>query len=149
MKKFSTIAIALAMTLLVSGFAFATKDMDHSKMKAEDMSMHDSMQVIEDNLNMMKMDVEKMKDPANRKAAMGTMNKHMTDMHHGMTAIESHAKKNHDKDMQATMKQMNKEMMITMKGMGMMKKDPDAAIKMMEEGNAKMEKTLNKMKGMM
>ena len=50
MKKFSTIAIALAMTLLVSGFAFAMKDMDHSDMKANDkaMTMHESMKVMED-----------------------------------------------------------------------------------------------------
>ena len=149
MKKFSTIAIALAMTLLVSGFAFAMKDMDHSDMKASDkaMTMHESMKVMEDNLNMMKMDVEMMKDPAKRKAAMGSMDKHMTAMHHGMGAVEGHAKKNHDKKMEASMKQMNKEMMITMKGMGKMKKDPDAAIAMMQNGNMKMEKTLKKMKG--
>ncbi len=149
MKKFSTIAIALAMTLLVSGFAFAMKDMDHSDMKANDkaMTMHESMKVMEDNLNMMKMDVETMKDPAKRKAAMGSMDKHMTAMHHGMVAVEGHAKKNHDKEMEASMKQMNKEMMITMKGMGKMKKDPDAAIAMMQNGNMKMEKTLKKMKG--
>ena len=70
-------------------------------------------------------------------------------MHHGMAAVEGHAKKNHNKDMQASMKQMNKDMMMLMKGMGMMKKAPDAAIKMMEDGNMKMEKTMKKMKGNM
>jgi hypothetical protein len=142
MKKLTAITTALALTLLVSGFAFAMQGMDHGNMKAKDMSVHDGMQVVEKNLNMMKADVETMKDPAQRQEAMSAMNKHMTDMHHGMAAMEGHAKKNHDTEMEASMKQMNKEMMITMKGMGMMKKDPDAAIKMMEEGNMKMEKTL-------
>ncbi len=149
MKKLTAITTALALTLLVSGFAFAMQGMDHGNMKAGDMSVHDGMQVVETNLNMMKTDVETMKDPAQRQAAMSAMNKHMTDMHHGMAAMEGHAKKNHDTGMEASMKQLNKEMMITMKGMGMMKKDPDAAIRMMEEGNMKMEKTLMQMKGKM
>ncbi len=149
MKKLTTITMALALTLLMTGFAFAMQGMDHGNMKAGDMSVHDSMQVIEKNLNMMKMDVETMKDPAKRMDAMKTMNGHMTDMHHGMAGVEAHAKKNHDAAMEADMKQMNKDMMMTMKGMGMMKKDPDAAIKMMEDGNMKMEQTLNKLKGNM
>jgi hypothetical protein len=149
MKKLTAITTALALTLLVSGFAFAMQGMDHGNMKAGDMSLHDGMQVVETNLNMIKTDVETMKDPAQRQAAMSAMNKHMTDMHHGMAAMEGHAKKNHDKEMEASMKQMNKEMMITMTGMGMMKKDPDAAIRMMEEGNMKMENTLMQMKGKM
>jgi hypothetical protein len=142
MKRLTTITMALALTLLVSGLAFAMQGMDHGDTKAAGMSVHDGMRIVEDNLNMMKADVETMKDPARRQEAMSAMNKHMTDMHHGMAAMEGHAKKNHDTGMEASMKQMNKEMMITMKGMGMMKKDPDAAIRMMEEGNMKMEKTL-------
>lgn len=149
MKKLTTITMAFALTLLVSSFAFAMKGMDHGNMKAGDMSVHESMKVMEDNLHMMKMDVETMKDPAKRKAAMGSMNKHMTDMHHGMTGVEAHAKKNHDKHMEGSMKQLNKEMMITMKGMGVAKKDADKGITMMMDGIKKMEKTIEKMKAMM
>lgn len=149
MKKLTTITMVFALTLLVSGFAFAMKDMDHGDMKAGDMSVHESMKVMEDNLHMMKKDVETMKDPAKRKAAMGSMNKHMTDMHHGMAGVEHHAKQNNDKHMQASMKQLNKEMMTTMKGMGVMKKDADKGIKMMNDGIHKMEKTIEKMKGKM
>ena len=149
MKKLTTITMALALTVLMSSFAFAMKGMDHGNMKAGDMNIHESMKVMEDNLHMMKMDVETMKDPAKRKAAMGSMNKHMTDMHHGMAGVEAHAKKNHDKHMETSMKQINKDMMTTMKGMGVAKKNADKGIPMMMDGIRKMEKTIEKMKGMM
>ncbi|QGY41449.1 hypothetical protein GM415_15435 [Pseudodesulfovibrio cashew] len=148
MKKLTTLTMALALTLLVSGFAFAMQGMDHSAMKAGDMSMQDSMKVINDNIAMMKADVETMKDAGQRKAAMGAMNKHMTNMHHGMAGVEAHAKANHDTMMEDSMKQLNKDMMVTMKGMGMMKKDADKGISMMEEGIAKMEKAMHSVKGM-
>lgn len=148
MKKCTTITMALALTLLMSGLALAMQDHghDHGHMKAGDMGLHESMKVMEDNLHMMKKDVEAMKDPANRKAAMGSMDKHMTDMHHGMAGVEHHAKANHDKHMEASMKQLNKEMMTTMKGMGVMKKDAGKGIKMMMDGINKMEKTIGMMK---
>ncbi|CCH50212.1 hypothetical protein [Pseudodesulfovibrio piezophilus] len=146
MKKVTSLAIVLAMTLLVSGFAFA---MDHSTMDAGDMKMADSMKVMEDNLALMKKDVETMKDPAQRKAAMTSMNSHMTDLHHGMAAAEGHAKMTKNAHMEASMKQMNKEMMMTMKGMGMAKKDADKGIPMMMDSLNKMEKTLSTMKSMM
>ena len=149
MKKFTTITMTLALTLLVSGLAFAMQGMNHGNMKADNMSIHESMKVMEDNLAQMKADVETMKDPAKRKAAMGEMNTHMTGMHHGMTGVETHAKKNQDKGMEASMKQLNKEMMITMKGMGVSKKDADKGIPMMMDGIMKMEKTIEKMKGEM
>ncbi|QJB58455.1 hypothetical protein [Pseudodesulfovibrio sp. zrk46] len=148
MKKLTSITMAFALTLLVSSFAFAMQGMDHGNMKAGDMSVHESMKVMEDNLALMKADVETMKDPAKRKAAMGAMNKHMNDMHHGMAGVEAHAKKNHDKHMEASMKQLNKEMMITMKGMGVTKKDADKGIPMMMDGIHKMENTIQKMKSM-
>lgn len=148
MKKLTTITMALALTVLMSNFAFAMKDMDHGTMTAGDMNVHQSLKVMEDNLHMMKMDVETMKDPAKRKDAMGSMNKHMTDMHHGMAGVEAHAKKNHDKHMEASMKQINKDMMTTMKGMGVAKKNADKGIPMMMDGIHKMEKTIEKMKGM-
>jgi hypothetical protein len=113
------------------------------------MTMHDSMQVMEDNLAMMKKDVEMMKDAGMRKKAMGTMNMHMTDMHHGMEAAKGHAKEKGDKGMQGSMEQMDKEMMMLMKGMGKTKKDPDAGIPMMEDSIMKMEKTMMQMKSMM
>ena len=90
-----------------------------------------------------------MKDAAKRKEAMGSMDKHMTDMHHGMMAVEKHAKDSGNKGMQDSMKQINKDMMMVMKAMGKMKKDPDAAISMMQNGNMKMEKILKKMKSKM
>lgn len=145
----TSISLALALTLLVSSFAFAMKGMDHGDMKAGDMTAHESMKVIEDNLAMMKQDVETMKDESQRKAAMGAMNKHMTDMHHGMAGVEADAKKNHNGKMEAFLKQLNKEMMITMKGMGVTKKDADKGIPMMMDGINKMEKTVEKMKGAM
>lgn len=148
MKKMTTITLTLALTLLVSGLAFAM-DMDHGDMKAGDMSVHQSMKVMDENLQMMKKDVEAMKAPAQRKAAMSDMKKHMTDMHHGMAGVEAHAKKNHDTGMEASLKQLNKEMMITMKGMGVFKKNPDQGIPMMMEGIEKMEKTVGKMKSNM
>lgn len=154
MKKLTTITMAFALTLLVSGFAFAMKDMDHGdhgdhgSMKAGDMGLHESIKVMEDNLHMMKMDVQTMKDPAKRKEAMTSMNKHMMDMHHGMAGVEHHAKQNNDKHMKASMKQLNQEMMITMKGMGVTKKNADKGIPMMMDGIEKMEKTIEKMKTM-
>lgn len=148
MKKTTTLAVALAMTLLFSGLAFAM-DMNHGDMKAGDMTTHESMQVMRDNLDMMKKDVAAMKDPAQRQAAMKAMNGHMTDMHHGMAGMEAHAKKSGDHKMEASMKQMNKDMMTTMKGMGLMKKDADKGMSMMNEGLDKMEKTMMQMKGMM
>jgi hypothetical protein len=148
MKKTTTLAVVLAMTLLFSGLAFAM-DMNHGDMKAGDMTTHESMQVMRDNLDMMKKDVAAMKDPAQRQAAMKAMNGHMTDMHHGMAGMEAHAKKSGDHKMEASMKQMNKDMMTTMKGMGLMKKDADKGMSMMNEGLDKMEKTMMQMKGMM
>jgi hypothetical protein len=149
MKKLTTITLALALTLLVSGLALAMQDMDHGDMKAGDMNMHDSMKVVEDNLALMKKDVNAMKDEGRRKAAMEAMNKHMTEMHHGMAGVEAHAKKNHDAKMEALMKQLNKDMMITMKGMGVTKKNADKGIPMMMDGINRMEKTTAKMKGAM
>lgn len=148
MKKMTTVTLTLALTLLVSGLAFAM-DMDHGDMKAGDMSVHESMKVMEDNLALMKKDVDTMKDASQRKAAMGAMKKHMTDMHHGMAGVEAHTKMNHDAKMEASMKQLNKEMMITMKGMGLTKKDADKGIPMMMDGINKMEQTVKKMKSMM
>lgn len=149
MKRLTTITLTLALTLLVSGLAFAMQDMDHGDMKAGDMSVHESMKVMEDNLALMKQDVETMKDETQRKAAMGAMNKHMTDMHHGMEGVKADAKKNHNAKMEAFLKQLDKEMMITMKGMGVTKKDADKGIPMMMDGINKMEKTMEKMKGAM
>lgn len=149
MKKMTTITLTLAMAMLISSFAFAMQGMDHGDMKAGDMSVHESMKVMEDNLALMKQDVNTMKDASQRKAAMGAMKKHMTDMHHGMAGVEAHAKMNHNAKMEASMKQLNKDMMITMKGMGVMKKDADKGIPMMMEGIEKMEATVAKMKGAM
>ncbi|AMK10798.1 hypothetical protein [Pseudodesulfovibrio indicus] len=148
MKKVTTATLVLTLTLLVSGLAFAM-DMSHGDMKAGDMTPAQSMKVMEENLQMMKMDVEAMKDPAGREAAMKAMDKHMTDMHHGMAGMEAHAKKQGDAGMQAHMSEMNKEMMTTMKGMGVMKKDADKGMSMMMEGINQMEQTMSKMKGMM
>ncbi|WP_319583514.1 hypothetical protein [uncultured Pseudodesulfovibrio sp.] len=149
MKKLITITLALALTLLVSSLSFAMQEMAHGDMKAGDMSMHESMKAVDDNLAMMKMDVETMKDATKRKAAMDSMNQHMTDMHHGMAGMEAHAKKNNNGEMEGLLKQLNKEMMITMKGMGMTKKDADKGIPMMMDGINKMEKTTAKMKSAM
>jgi hypothetical protein len=148
MKKTTTLAVALALTLLFSGLSFAM-DMNHADMKAGDMAPHESMKVMEQNLQMMKKDVAAMKDPAQRQAAMKAMNGHMTDMHHGMAAMEAHAKKSGDQKMEASMKQINKDMMTTMKGMGLMRRDADKAVSMMNQGLDGMEKTMVKMKGMM
>jgi len=158
MKKITTITLAIALTLLVSGFAYAMQemtpgtmnhgDMTHGEMKAGDMNVGESMKAMEDNLAMMKMDVEKMKDPAQRKAAMDDMNKHMTDMHNGMAAVEANAKMTKDAMTEKSMKSMNKDMMTTMKGMGVMKKDADKGMEMMMEGINNMEKTMSMMKGM-
>tara|TARA_Y100001954_G_scaffold239591_1_gene316147 strand:- start:15942 stop:16400 length:459 start_codon:yes stop_codon:yes gene_type:complete len=152
MKKMTTIAIAFALTLMVAGFAVAGSNMNHGDMKMDGKaaSMHDGMKMMKKNLDMMKMDVEMMKkEPANRKKHMGSMNKHMTEMHHGMEAVKGHAKKNHDKGMQNAMSQMDKDMMMLMKGMGKTKKDPNAGIPMMEDSLMKMEKNMMKMKKMM
>ncbi|OIQ51402.1 hypothetical protein BerOc1_03355 [Pseudodesulfovibrio hydrargyri] len=153
MKKTTTLAVALALTLLFSGLSFAMDmnhgDMNHGDMKAGDMSAPESMKAMQGNLDMMKMDVAAMKDPAARQEAMKAMNGHMADMHHGMAGMEAHAKKSGDHKMEASMKQMNKDMMTTMKGMGMMKKDADKGMSMMNEGLDKMEKTMMQMKGMM
>jgi hypothetical protein len=51
--------------------------------------------------------------------------------------------------MEASMKQINKDMMTTMKGMGLMRRDADKAVSMMNQGLDGMEKTMVKMKGMM
>lgn len=149
MKKITTITTALALTILLSTVAFAMQGMDHGKMKDGDMSMHDSMMVMDKNLQMMKKDVENMKNADQRQAAMKSMNKHMTDMHHGMAGVEAHAKKNHDKAMEGSMKKMNKHMMTTMKGMGLAKKNIDEGIPMMMDGLNNMEKVLESMKGSM
>ena len=149
MKKLTTITLALALTLLVSGMALAMQGMDHGSMNAGDMNVHESMKAMEDNLALMKQDVQTMKDEGQRKAAMDAMNKHMTDMHHGMAGVEAHAKKNNDAKLEALMKQLNKEMMITMKGMGVAKKDAAQGIPMMLDGIGKMEKTTAQMKGAM
>ena len=149
MKKLTTITLALALTLFASGMAFAMQGMDHGDMKAGDMSMSESMKVLEDNLALMKQDVETMKDEGRRKAAMDAMNKHMTDMHHGMAGVEAQAKMSQNGKMDALLKQLDKEMMITMKGMGVAKKDADKGIPMMMDGIDKMEKTTAKMKSAM
>jgi hypothetical protein len=158
MKKITTFAVALALTLMLSGLSFAMDmnhgdmkagDMNHGDMKTGEMSGHQSMQAMQENLDMMKKDVAAMKDPAARQEAMKAMNGHMTDMHHGMAGMEAHAKKSGDHKMEASMKQMNKDMMTTMKGMGMMKKDPEKGMSMMNEGLDKMEKSMMQMKGMM
>lgn len=149
MKKFTTITTALALTMLLSTVAFAMQGMDHGKMKNGDMSMHESMMVMEKNLQMMKKDVAAMKNADQRQDAMKSMNKHMTDMHHGMAGAEAHAKKNHDMAMESSMKKMNKHMMTTMKGMGLAKKNVDEGMPMMMEGLNNMEKVLESMKGSM
>ncbi|EGB15141.1 hypothetical protein DND132_1935 [Pseudodesulfovibrio mercurii] len=149
MKKLTTLTLTLALTLLVSGMAFAMQGMDHGDMKAGDMTVQQSIKVMEDNLALMKQDVETMKDETRRDAAMGAMNTHMTDMHHGMAGVEAHAKMSQNSKMDALLKQLDKEMMITMKGMGVAKKDADKGIPMMMDGINKMEKTTAKMKSAM
>ena len=161
MKKLTILTLALAASLLLSGLAFAGNmdmshgDMNHGEMKGGDMKGEgamapmEAMKSMESNLEMMKADVAAMKDPAKREAAMGSMNKHMMGMHHGMSAMESHAQSSGDAGMQKGMKELNMGMMETMKGMGMMKKDADAAMPMMNGGLDKMESTLDRMKGMM
>jgi len=149
MKKLTTITMALALTLLVSGMALAMQGMDHGSMHAGDMSLHESMKVTEDNLALMKQDVERMKDDGQRKDAMDAMNQHMTAMHHGMAGVKADAQKNHNGKMEALLQQLDKEMMTTMKGMGVTKQDPDKGIPMMMDGINKMGKTVEQMKGAM
>ncbi|MGE4423071.1 MAG: hypothetical protein AB7D39_12300 [Pseudodesulfovibrio sp.] len=148
MKKTTTIALAFALTLLLSGLAFAM-DMNHADMKAGDMTMQESMKVMKENLQLMHKDVAAMKAPAGRAEAMKAMDTHMTDMHHGMAGMETNAKKSGNQKMEASMKQMNKDMMTTMKGMGVMKKDADKGMELMMDGINKMEKTMSTMQGMM
>ncbi|WP_243545646.1 hypothetical protein [Pseudodesulfovibrio tunisiensis] len=159
MKKITTVFLTLALVAMTAVPAFADSHMNHGSNHGEmshgtmekqgAASMHDGMKTMEDNLHMMQMDVDQMKAPEARKAAMASMDTHMADMHHGMMTVEEHASQSGNKDMQKAMKQMNKDMMTTMKGMGMMKKNPDAAIPMMTEGIEKMQKTLTHMKSMM
>jgi len=153
MKKFAPLALAFALTLLCSGLALAMDmnhgDMNHGEMKADGMTAHESMEAMEMNLKMMQKDVDAMRDPAARAEAMKSMDRHMTDMHHGMAGMEGHAEKSGNADMAASMKRLNKEMMGTMKGMGLMRKDADKGLSMMRGGLDKMEKTVMKMKGMM
>jgi hypothetical protein len=158
MKPITTLTLALALTLALGAPALAAStdhggmnhgSMDHNAMQAEGPapSMHDGMKAMEHNLHLMKQDVAAMHDPAARDAAMKAMNGHMTDMHHGMAAVEGQAKASGDGTAQAAMKQMNKDMMTTMKGMGLMKQNPDAAIPMMQDGIRKMEHTMGQLKG--
>lgn len=159
MKKCTLFAAIAALTLLVSGIAVASS-MDHGShgdtaahgqptATMQDGTMQDGMKTMNDNLDMMKKDVEMMKDPAMRSHAMDAMNTHMTDMHHGMATVEGHAKQKGDTAMQNAMKQMNKDMMTVMKGMGVSRKAPDKGIPMMEDGLREMEKTMTMMQGMM
>ncbi|MFH1913557.1 MAG: hypothetical protein ABIK45_04720 [Pseudomonadota bacterium] len=159
MKRITILAAVAALTLLVSGLGIAASNMDHGSHGVATghgehgttpaVTLESGMKTMTDNLNMMKKDVEMMKDPAMRSHAMDAMNTHMTDMHHGMASAEGHAKQTGDAAMQNAMTQMNKDMMTVMKGMGMSKKDPDKGIPMMEQGLEKLEKTMTMMQGMM
>jgi len=158
MKKLTILAVAAALTLLVSGLAVAASGMDHGshghaeghgQSTSAPGSMESGMKTMADNLALMKQDVEKMKDPATRDQAMEAMNTHMTDMHHGMAAVEAHAGHGGDTAMQDAMKQFNSEMMDVMKAMGMSKRNPDQGIPMLEQGLGRLEKTMTMMQGMM
>jgi hypothetical protein len=166
MKKLATLTIACALTLLMAGFAAAasmdhgshgdhdtaastmdhgaTPTMDHGAPSAAP-SAEEAMQAMQHNLELMKQDVAAMRDPAGRDKAMADMNGHMTDMHHAMAAMDGHAKHNGDTAMQASMKQLNKDMMTVMKGMGAYKKSPEAGIPMMEDGLNRMDSTMRGM----
>ena len=151
MKKIATLALALAATLLLSGLAFAgNMNMNHGDMKSDGtMAPMEAMKTMEDNLQMMKGDVAAMKDETKRDDAMAAMGKHMMAMHHGMSAMEAHAKASGDAAMQQSMDELNMGMMDTMRGMGMMKKDMGAAMPMMNGGLDKMQTTMDHMQGMM
>lgn len=159
MKRITILAAVAALTLLVSGLAVAASGMDHgSHGHAADHGQHAAapgstleggMKTMADNLDLMKKDVEMMKAPAMRDQAMAAMNTHMTDMHHGMAAVEAHAGNTGDTALQDAMKRLNSEMMDVMKAMGMTKRNPDAGIPMLEEGLGKLDKTMTMMQGMM
>jgi|GEM_PF-3520510 hypothetical protein len=179
MKKLTLFALALTLTLSMAGFASAkgmghgndnggmnhgsmnSGSMDHSNMSSDsgmdhgNMNMegaanaHKGMMQMETNLELMKKDVEAMKSAAGRDAAMKAMNKHMMDMHMGMKSVKDHAHSTGNTGMQKSMKRLDKDMMTTMKGMGLMKKNPDQAVPMMMEGLEGMESTVDSMKGQM
>lgn len=169
MKKPTLFALALTLTLSMAGFASAgtmsNSNMDHGNMNHGSMengsmdhgnmdmqgagNAHKGMMQMETNLELMKKDVEAMKSPAGRDAAMKAMNKHMMDMHMGMKSVKDHAHSSGNTGMQKSMKRLDKDMMTTMKGMGLMKKDPDQAVPMMMEGLEGMESTVDSMKGQM
>lgn len=168
MKKIVMMSAVALLTLCLSGFALAashaegmnhgTTDhgtMNHGTMDqgamghGAGMSMEDGMKGMEHNLMLMKQDVAAMQDEAGRAAAMKAMKKHMNDMHTAMMPVKKHAEDSGNSHMQQSMKQIDMDMMTTMKGMGMMKKDPAKAMPMMNEGIDKMLQTMTKMKGMM
>lgn len=159
MKRLATLTLVCALTLLTAGLAAAASTMDHGNhgthgaasstmdhgTPAAAPSAEEAMQAMQHNLELMKQDVAAMRDPAGRDKAMADMDGHMNDMHHAMAAMDGHAKHNGDTAMQAAMKQLNKDMMAVMKGMGAYKKSPEAGIPMMEDGLNRMDATMRGM----
>ncbi len=154
MKKITSIALAMVLTLMFSSAAFAM-DMGagHGSMGHGDKAMvtgtvPEGVDMMEKGLTSMKQGMGMMKDSATSAAGMSMMRKEMMPMHKGMSMIETACEgTKHAAEIKTAMKGGNMGMMKMMKGMGAMKTDTATGMSMMTDGIADMDKAMTTVKG--
>ena len=118
----------------------------HDGMTHDMVSSGDGMDQTRHFLMRMKGDVRKMETGGVSKTAMKEMNRNMMSMHGGMDALSRSVRESGDLKAKRSVKVLDQGMMSTMKGMGMVRKDPDKGVGLMKEGIAEMERALDQLR---